>query len=569
MGNLKSGDTFVFALGGLGEVGKNMYCIETDNNLLIIDSGVMFPEANYPGIDYIIPDYSYLVQNSYKIKALIITHGHEDHIGSIPFLLQKVNIPVIYAPRLASALIKYKLEDFRIKQKVKIIEIDGDSSFTVGNMKIDAYSATHSIPDSLGFRITTPNGVIMESGDFKIDLTPIGNQRMDLRKIARFGEEGVDLLMSESTNCEVPGLSLSESAVVSSIRDVFANAPGRLIVATFASNIHRIQQMVETAVSFKRRIVVFGRSMARTVEIGRKYGYIHCPDAFLIPPEKMNEYRPNELFVLCTGTQGEPLAALSRIAQGNHKYLHIAYTDTVVFSSSAIPGNAQSIDHVINALARQGATILTNSILNNIHASGHANREEHKYFLSLVHPRYLMAIHGEYRMQKIHCEIAQSLGMPADHTFALANGDVLVLRDKEVHIGRRIVVDPVYVEGRDPSGLNTAVIGDRQNMANDGMVAVMIAMDSRNNKLLTKPVIISRGFMRLVGNEDFTTAATRLVANALEELFRGKTTFTEIKDCIRGALSRYIYDKTRRNPIIIPVIMNKVDDDAVKNGAER
>lgn len=560
MANINHGDTAVFALGGLGEIGKNMYCIECDNNLIIIDSGVSFPEADYPGIDYIIPDFTYLIQNAYKIKALIITHGHEDHIGSIPFLIQKVNIPMIYAPRLATALIKHKLEDFRIHQKVRMIEIDGNSSFQVGNMKIDAYTTTHSIPDSLGFRITTPNGVIMESGDFKIDLTPVGNQHIDLQKIARFGSEGVDLLMSESTNCEVPGLSLSESKVVDSIKDVFAEAPGRLIVATFASNIHRIQQMVEIAVEFKRKIVVFGRSMERTIEIGRKYGYISCPDSSLIAPETMKAYRANELFILCTGTQGEPLAAISRIAQGTHKYLKIAPTDTVVFSSSAIPGNAQSINKVVNALYRQGANVLTNSILNNIHASGHANREELKYYLCLVKPKYLMTIHGEYRMQKLHCELAQEVGMPKDHTFALANGDVLLMRDGECRLGQRIDADAIYVDGKDSSGLSTAVIRDRKILANDGIVSVLVAMDSHTNKLLAKPVIISRGFMHLVGNEDFNTIATKLVTSSLEELFKGKVTFSAIKNTIRSSLSTYIYEKTHRNPMIIPVIMNRIDE---------
>ena len=562
MANSNHGDTAVFALGGLGEIGKNLYCVETDSSLVLIDSGVMFPESDYPGIDYVIPDYTYIIQNAYKLKALVITHGHEDHIGGIPFLIQKVNVPIIYAPRLAAAFIKHKLEEFRIHQKVRIIEIDGDSSFKVGDMTIDAFSTTHSIPDSLGFRITTPNGKIFTTGDFKIDLTPVGGQHIDLHKIAKFGQEGIDLMLSDSTNAEVPGISLSERDVVNSIHDVFNDAPGRLIVATFASNIHRIQQIVETAVAFKRKILVFGRSMERTLEIGRKYGYIKCPDASLIMPETLRAYKPEELLILCTGSQGEPLAALSRIANDSHKYLKIAPGDTVVFSSSPIPGNAQSINHVVNALCRRGANVLTNSILTNIHASGHASQEELKYMLSLVTPHYFMPIHGEYRMLKIHSEIAQELGVPADHTFVLSNGDVVLLHNGVCRLGRRVETDDIYVDGKDSSGLSTAVIRDRKILANDGVVSVLIAMDSHSNRLLSKPIIVSRGFMHLVGNEDFNYAANKVVTAALEELFKGKVTFSAIKNTIRSTLSSYIYNKTNRNPMIIPVIMNKVGEPA-------
>ncbi len=559
MAELNRIETAVFALGGLGEIGKNMYCVEHDNSLIIIDSGVMFPEADYPGIDYVIPDYTYLIQNAYKIKALLITHGHEDHIGGIPFLLQKVNIPVIYAPRLAAALIKYKLEEFRIKQKVNIIEIDGDSQFKIGDMNVEFISTTHSIPDSLAICITTPNGKIFETGDFKIDLTPIG-QHIDLHKIAKIGASGVDLMMSDSTNAEVPGISLSERTVVNSINDVFNDAPGRLLVATFASNIHRIQQIVEAAVRFKRRIVVFGRSMERTVMIGRKYGYIKCPDSYIIMPETLKAYRPEELLILCTGSQGEPLAALSRIASDSHKYLRIAPGDTVVFSSSPIPGNAQSINHVVNALCRRGANVLTNSILTNIHASGHASQEELKYMLSLVTPKYFMPMHGEYRMLKIHSEIAQELGIPKDHTFVLSNGDVILMYKGECRLGRRVETDDIYVDGKDSSGLSTAVIRDRKILSSDGVISVLIAMDSHTNKLLTKPTIVSRGFMHLVSSESFIAEAPKLIEEALAELFKGKVTFSAIKNTIRTTLSTYIYDKTNRNPMIIPVIMNKAEE---------
>ena len=558
-------ETMVYALGGLGEVGKNMYCVEDEKSLIIIDSGVMFPEDELLGIDYVIPDYTHLVNNQYKIRALLITHGHEDHIGSIPFLLQKVTVPIIYAPRLAAALIKNKLEEFRIRQKVNIVEIDGTTSLTIDDFKVDFFTVTHSIPDSLGIAIDTPNGRIVHTGDFKIDLTPIG-QHMDLHKIAMIGQAGVTLMLSDSTNAEAPGLSLSESRVVEQIHDIFRSTTGRLLVATFASNIHRIQQIVEAAVSFRRKIVIIGRSMEKTVSIGRKYGYIHCPDSQIVASNNINLYRPEELLILCTGSQGEPLAALSRISNGTHKFLKIIPGDTVVFSSSAIPGNAQSINRVVNQLYRQGATVVTNSVLNNIHASGHANQEELKYMLSLLTPKYFMPIHGEYRMLKIHAELAQSLGIPKENTFALANGDILLLKNGDVKLGQRIVAEDIYVDGKDSSGLSTAIIRDRKILSSDGVVICFVTMDSRTNSLLVPPKIVSRGFMRINETDDLAKQATSVVTNSINELFQGKPTFSGIKNAVRNSLSTFIYEHTNRNPMIIPVIMNKLsENDEVLN----
>lgn len=556
MYTLNRSETMVFALGGLGEVGKNLYCIEDENSIIIIDSGVLFPEDDLPGIDYVIPDFSYLVFNQFKIRALLITHGHEDHIGSIPFLLQKVDIPIIYAPRLAAALIKNKLEEHRIKQKVNIMEIDGTTSLKIDNFKIDFFATTHSIPDSVGISINTPNGRIVTTGDFKIDLTPVG-QHIDLHKIAAIGKAGVTLLMSDSTNAEVEGLSLSESKVVAAINEVFKTTMGRLIVATFASNIHRIQQIVEAAVSFKRKILIIGRSMEKTVSIGRKYGYIKCPDSSIITVDQLKLYRSEELMILCTGSQGEPLAALSRISNGTHRHLHIVPGDTVVFSSSPIPGNAMGINKVVDQLYRQGANVLTNSILTNIHASGHANQEELKYMLSLMSPKYFMPIHGEYRMLKIHTEIAQSLGIPKQNTFIMSNGDTLLMYKGSVRVGRRLDADDIYVDGKDTSGLSTAVIRDRKILSSDGVVCCLISMDSHTNTLLAPPYIVSRGFIHLDQSDQFTKEASKVVEDALNELFKGKVTFSNLKNTIRNSLSSFIYEKTHRNPMIIPVTMNK------------
>ncbi len=556
-------ETAVYALGGLGEVGKNTYCIEHDDTLVIIDAGVMFPESDFPGIDYVIPDYTHLVRNQHKIKALIITHGHEDHIGGVPFLLMKVHIPVIYAPRLAAGLIRHKLDEFRVREKVTIVEYDATTKLTLSPFKIEFFQVTHSIPDCFGIVFDTPNGRIVTTGDYKIDLTPVGPQAMDLARISELGKEGIDLLLADSTNAEQDGMSISESAVVSAMNDIFTQTKGRLIISTFSSNIHRIQQIVETAVTHNRKIIIFGRSMEKTVEIGRKLGYIHAPDANIIGnPETIRYIRPEELLILCTGSQGEPMAALSRIAAGLHKNVRIFPGDTVVFSSSPIPGNQGSVNRVINLLTRAGAEVLTNSIFTNIHASGHANRDELKFILTLAKPRHFMPMHGEYRMLKLHADIAVQLGMPREKTYLLGNGDTLLLGKGEVRMGKRVVADDIYVDGNDLSGLSTAVIHDRKILADDGVMAVMVSMNSRTNSLIAPISILTRGFMYFNGDNPLLIEAQKLLTTTLQDMLKGKVTFADIKNTIRTTLSSFIFSKTRRNPMIIPVVMNLKDPNA-------
>lgn len=565
MGSIIQNDTAVFALGGLGEVGKNTYCIEHEDSLIIIDAGVRFPEDDLPGIDYVIPDFTYLVRNQYKIKALIITHGHEDHIGGVPFLLQKVHIPLIYAPRLAAGLIRNKLDEFRIREKVNLVEYDESTQLTLPPFKIEFVAVTHSIPDCYGIAITTPNGLIFSTGDYKIDLTPVGQQHINLAKIAELGKRGVTLMMADSTNAEMDGISLSERAVVKSIHEIFQTTPGRLFVSTFSSNIHRIQQIVEAAVEFKRKIVIFGRSMEKTVALGRQFGYIQCPDSSIIDnPESIKYIRPEELLVLSTGSQGEPMAALSRIAKGQHKHIRIFPGDTVVFSSSPIPGNAMSVNRVVNLLVRSGATVITNSVFTNLHASGHANRDEMKFMLALVKPKYLMPMHGEYRMLKIHADMGVQLGIPKENTFVLSNGDVLYVNNETVRTGRRIDTDDIYVDGNDSSGLSTAVIRDRKILASDGVVAVLVSMDSRNNSLLSTPALVTRGFMYFSEDNDFIKEAQKLLNQSLKDVLKGKVTFSDIKNTVRNSLSSFIFTRTRRNPMIIPVIMNRREPSEAK-----
>ena len=367
---ISSEPVYIYALGGLCEVGKNTYCIENEKNIIVIDAGVRFPEANLPGVNYVIPDYTRLKNNQRKIKALFITHGHEDHIGGIPFLLQTLYIPVIYAPKLAAALIKHKLDDMRIKTPVEIIVYDEDDVISCGDFTVSFFHVTHSIPDSYGICVDTPQGRVVHTGDFKIDLTPVGDN-INLSKIAMIGLSGVDLLLSDSTNAEIEGYTPSEKNVYQSIYDIFDTAIGRILFSTFSSNISRIQQIVQAAIEHDRYITVIGRSMETVINIARDFGYIKVPDRYIVPVSDINQYKPNQICVLCTGSQGEPMAALSKIANGDNPHMRINPGDTVVFSSSAIPGNGVLIDRVVNKIAHQGANVLTNTILKDVHSSGH------------------------------------------------------------------------------------------------------------------------------------------------------------------------------------------------------
>ena len=438
----------IYALGGLGEVGKNMYCIEDDKSIIIIDCGVRFPSVDLPGIDYIIPDFTHLKNNRNKVKALIVTHGHEDHIGGIPFLVQSINVPVIYAPRLAAALIKHKLEDNRIREEINIVEYSDNTLIDIADFKVSFFRVTHSIPDSFGVVVDTPQGRIVSTGDFKVDLTPIGPD-IELVKMAKLGTEGIDLLLSDSTNAENEGFTPSEKNVYDSIVSVFENTEGRLIVSTFSSNISRIQQICEVALKFKRKIAIVGRSMETAVEISRAFGYIKVPDSEIIDVQDIKLYKNSELLILCTGSQGEPMAQLARIANGDHKDIHIIPGDKVVFSSSAIPGNGMMIEHVINLLARSGAEVVTNSILSDIHSSGHPSKQELRLVLKLMKPRYFMPMHGEHRMLRIHAEIAEEIGIPRNHSFVLDNGNCLSLFKHKVTREYDVESGATYIDGKD------------------------------------------------------------------------------------------------------------------------
>lgn len=552
----RKNDTLVYALGGLGEVGKNMYCIEHEDEIIIIDSGVRFPEENLLGVDYVIPDYNYLVRNKQKIKTLIITHGHEDHIGGIPFLLKSVEIDKIYAPRFAIALINRKLEERRMLKAARLIEINEDSSINTKHFRCGFFNTTHSIPDSLGVIVNTPNGRIVATGDFKFDLTPVGTNA-DYQKMAYLGASHVTLLMSDSTNSGVEDFSISEKQVAESILEVFKKTQGRLIVATFASNVYRVNQILQAATACGRKVCIFGRSMENVVTIAKKMGVIKIPESSFLSPESLASTPAEKVCIVCTGSQGEPLAALSRISQGVHRYIKLIPGDTVVFSSSPIPGNGDSVNQVVNKLFRAGANVLTNSIFNNLHTTGHASQEEQKLMLQLIKPKYFMPVHGEYKMLKQHKDTAILTGVPKENIFTCANGDVLVLRNDEVFESSfRIPADDIYVDGNDISGVSTAVLKDRKILADNGLCSVVICIDSRTNSILCKPVIVSRGFVFIKDSQTLLKEAESVVYTALKEKMQGKITFQDIKNTIRGSLEPFLYNKTHRNPIVIPVILN-------------
>ena len=543
----------IYALGGLGEVGKNMYCIENDQTIIIIDCGVRFPGVEFPGIDYIVPDFTHLKNNRNKIKALFITHGHEDHIGGIPFLLQHVNIPVIYAPRLAAALIKNRLEEHKMSSRVNIVEYNEQSSYQVDKFKVSFFRVTHSIPDSFGVVVDTTEGRIVSTGDFKVDLTPVGPD-IELTRMAELGDEGVDLLLSDSTNAENEGYTPSEKNVLDSIVEVFENAPGRLIISTFSSNISRIQQICETAVKFNRKIAIIGRSMEKAVEISRGFGYIHVPDNTFIETQDIKMYKNNEILILCTGSQGEPMAALSRIAGGEHKDIHIMPGDTVVFSSSAIPGNGLMIEHVVNQLTRSGADVVTNSILSDIHSSGHPAKQELRLVLKLFKPKYFMPMHGEYRMLRIHAELSTTVGLKPENTFVLDNGDSLQLARGKVTRGYPVEHGNTYIDGKDINGLAEAVMTDRRILIDDGMITIAISVDSRTNKLLVPPIFYTQG---VIEKKKGTEEVRALVEKAIREKLETKTSFAELKNVIKLTAGDYLESTTGRRPMIIPVIMSK------------
>ena len=553
--NIEPNETKIVVLGGLGEVGKNMYCVMHNDAIVIIDAGVSFPEDDLKGVDYVIPDFTFLKENEDKIQALLITHGHEDHIGSIPFLLSQVNIPVIYAPNHAKQLIQKKLEDRNIRyDNLKVY--DDKTKIKFKEIEVEFFIVTHSIPDSHGISITTPDGRIINTGDYKFDLTPIGPDA-DLYKMASLGHDGVDLLISDSTNALNEGFSKSESIVDETLGDMFTRFKNnRIIIATFASNIYRIKHIFETCYKHNRKICIFGRSMENNIRISIEGGYIDHKE-ILINAEELKNLKPNEVTILCTGTQREPLAALSRMSAGTHKQVKLTPNDIVIFSSSAIPGNALSISKTINKLYLQGVKVYTSSSLADLHTSGHANEEEIKLLMKLIKPKYLMPFHGEYRMLKKQANIGIACGVKKENTFIIKNGESLILKNHVITRGPIYSGQDIYVDGSRIGEIGSAVIKDRKIMASDGILVVIINVNMKEKKLLIKPNITTRGFILVNENEELIkkieTKTEQITNEALKDK---KINFISLKEIITENLYPYINYLTGRKPIILPIILD-------------
>jgi ribonuclease J len=543
----------IIPLGGLNEIGKNMMLMEYENDIIVIDAGHMFPEEEMLGIDLVIPDISYLLERRGKIRGIIITHGHDDHTGALPYILPQLNVPV-YCTRLTKGLISVKLKERKALSEASLKTIPPGGRFTLGKFRIEFFPVCHSIPDAVGLVINTPIGTIVHSGDFKVDYTPVSGKPTDLSRLAQLGTKGVLLLMADSTYAELAGYTPSEQVVGENLDNVMANAPGRVIITTFSSLISRIQQVIDAAAKHQRRVFIVGRSMMNTAQMALKLGYLNDPKGILARLDQLKGMPRNRIVFVTTGSQGEPTSALVRMANRDHRQLHILRGDTVVISATPVPGNEGLINRTIDNLFKQGARVLY-SKLAQVHVHGHASQEELKLLLNLVKPKFFMPIHGEYRHLSLHAKLAQSVGIPEDNIFVLEDGDILELNPEAGKVTGKITSGNVYVDGLSVGDIGSVVLRNRRMLSRDGIVVVIITINKQSGKLMGRPDIVSRGFVDTREAKDMLEESRDLVARTLDHSGARPTEWSLVNSKVKDVLNKFYYEQTKRRPMVLPFMV--------------
>lgn len=551
---MNEGSVKIIPLGGLGEIGKNITAIEYKDEIIVIDCGISFPDEDMHGVDLVIPDITYLLNNENKVKGIFITHGHEDHIGSLPYILKQLNVP-LYGTKLTLGIVENKLKEHSILSECQLNVVEAGDIVELENLKVEFIRNTHSIADSCAIAIHTPVGVILHTGDFKVDYTPIDGLVMDLERISALGKEGVLLLMADSTNVERPGHSISERVIGETLTRIFSKAEGRVIVATFASNIHRMQQIVDASVKYKRKIAFSGRSMEEISEVAMNLGYLHIPDGYIISVDEINRYSNDQITIITTGSQGEAMAGLARIAFSNHRKIKIEPKDLFLISASPIPGNEKLISRVINELFRKGAEVVYDD-LEEVHVSGHAYQEEIKLIHTLAHPKFFMPVHGEYRHLKHHANLAIKLGMNSNNVFTLETGQVLEVSNKEAKITGKVTTGSVYVDGLGVGDVGNIVLRDRKHLAEDGMLTIVVTLERESYSIIAGPDIITRGFIYAKESEALIEEVKEIVRKELNKCLDNRIIeWYVLKSNMKKSVEKFLYEKTKRRPIILPIIM--------------
>ncbi len=545
----------IIPLGGLGEIGKNITLYEYDGDMFLVDCGMSFPDEETPGIDIVIPDFTYVLKNKDKIKGLVVTHGHEDHVGAIPYLLKQCNIP-IYGTRLTIGLIAAKLKEHRLIGSAKLNPVNAGDVISFGKFKVELIHVNHSIPDAVGLAIHSPAGVVVQTGDFKIDTTPIDSKVIDLGRFAELGRAGVLALLSDSTNAERPGYTASESLVGESLFSLFQKVgKSRIIVATFSSNIHRIQQIIDEAARCDRKVAVSGRSMLNVVGIASELGYLKVPEGLLIDIDMIHRYPPEKVVVVTTGSQGEPLSALHRMAFGEHRHVGIVPGDMIIISATPIPGNEKTVSKVVNELMKQGASVVYEKMYD-VHVSGHACQEELKLILNLVRPKYFIPVHGEQKHLQKHAGLAYTMGIPTENVLVTGIGNTIEITNRQIRVTEPVPAGRILVDGLGVGDVGNVVLRDRKHLAEDGVIVVAITMDAVTREVIVGPEVISRGFVYVRESEELIENATEAACKAIESCYlAGVRDWGTIKQRVRDNVSRYVYEQTRRSPMILPIIM--------------